>query len=59
MVTTESTIAARRARTETGQESGASSPQEMGKVMSLVTPQVKGRADGQRVRAAGTEMLTP
>jgi uncharacterized protein len=40
-------------------ESGASSPQEMGKVMSLVMPQVKGRADGKRVSAAVKEMLTP
>jgi uncharacterized protein YqeY len=30
-------------------ESGASSPQEMGKVMSLVMPKVKGRAEGKRV----------
>jgi uncharacterized protein YqeY len=30
-------------------ESGASSPQEMGRVMSLVMPRVKGRADGKRV----------
>jgi uncharacterized protein YqeY len=40
-------------------KSGASSPQEMGKVMSLVMPQVKGRADGKRVSAAVKEMLTP
>ena len=40
-------------------ESGASSPQEMGKVMSIVMPQVKGRADGKRVSAAVKEMLTP
>ena len=40
-------------------ESGASSPQEMGKVMSLEMPQVKGRADGKRVSAAVKEMLTP
>jgi uncharacterized protein YqeY len=40
-------------------ESGASSPQEMGKVMSLVMPEVKGRADGKRVSAAVKEMLTP
>ena len=40
-------------------ESGASSPQEIGKVMSLVMPQVKGRADGKRVSAAVKEMLTP
>jgi uncharacterized protein len=40
-------------------ESGASSPREMGKVMGLVMPHVKGRADGKRVSAAVKEMLTP
>jgi uncharacterized protein YqeY len=40
-------------------ESGASSPQEMGKVMAAVMPKVKGRADGKRVSAAVKEMLTP
>jgi uncharacterized protein YqeY len=40
-------------------QSGASSPREMGKVMALVMPQVKGRADGKRVSAAVKEMLTP
>jgi uncharacterized protein len=40
-------------------ESGASSPQEMGKVMSVVMPNVKGRADGKRVSAAVKEMLSP
>ena len=40
-------------------ESGASSPQELGKVMSLVMPHVKGRADGKRVSSAVKEMLTP
>ncbi len=40
-------------------ESGASSPQEMGKVMALVMPKVKGRADGRRVSAAVKEKLTP
>ena len=39
-------------------ESGASSPKEMGKVMSLVMPKVQGRADGKRVSAAVKEMLT-
>ena len=39
-------------------ESGASSPKEMGKVMSLVMPQVKGRADGKRVSALVKEKLT-
>ncbi len=40
-------------------ESGASSPQEMGKVMGLVMPKVKGRADGKRVSAAVREKLRP
>src|SRR5918997_3523767 len=40
-------------------ETGASSPQELGRVMSLVMPHVKGRADGKRVSAAVKEMLTP
>jgi uncharacterized protein len=39
-------------------ESGASSPKEMGKVMALVMPQVKGRADGKRVSNAVKELLT-
>jgi uncharacterized protein YqeY len=40
-------------------ESGASSPREMGKVMSAVMPQVKGRADGKRVSAMVQELLKP
>jgi uncharacterized protein YqeY len=40
-------------------ESGASSPKEMGKVMSAVMPHVKGRADGKRVSAIVQELLTP
>jgi uncharacterized protein len=40
-------------------ESGATSPKEMGKVMALVMPQVKGRADGKRVSAAVKELLVP
>lgn len=40
-------------------ETGASSPKEMGKVMSAVMPQVKGRADGKRVSAMVQELLTP
>ncbi len=39
-------------------ESGAASPKEMGKVMSLVMPKVKGRADGKRVSAVVKEKLT-
>jgi uncharacterized protein YqeY len=38
-------------------ESGAASPQDMGKVMSLVMPQVQGRADGKRVSAVVREKL--
>ena len=40
-------------------ESGASSPKEMGKVMSLVMPRVQGRADGKRVSAMAQELLKP
>ena len=39
-------------------ESGAASPQEMGKVMALVMPKVKGRADGKRVSQVVREHLT-
>jgi len=38
-------------------ESGADSPKEMGKVMSLVMPKVQGRADGKRVSAVVREKL--
>jgi uncharacterized protein len=37
---------------------GASSPGEMGKVMSLVMPEVRGRADGKRVSQVVKEALT-
>ncbi len=40
-------------------ESGADSPKEMGKVMSLVMPKVQGRADGKRVSAVVREKLVP
>ena len=39
-------------------ESGAASPGEMGRVMSLVMPRVQGRADGKRVSAVVKEKLT-
>jgi uncharacterized protein len=39
-------------------ESGATSPREMGQVMALVMPRVKGRADGKRVSDAVKEKLT-
>ncbi len=38
-------------------ESGAASPKEMGKVMSVVMPRVGGRADGKRVSAVVREKL--
>jgi uncharacterized protein len=40
-------------------ETGASTPRDMGKVMGVVMPKVKGRADGKRVSAAVKERLTP
>jgi len=39
-------------------EAGASSPKEMGRVMSLVMPRVEGRADGRRVSALVREKLS-
>jgi uncharacterized protein len=39
-------------------ESGASSPKDMGRVMALVMPKVKGRADGKRVSALVKEKLS-
>jgi uncharacterized protein YqeY len=39
-------------------ESGATSPREMGKVMSQVMPKLQGRADGKRVSAMVKELLT-
>jgi uncharacterized protein YqeY len=40
-------------------QSGATSQKDMGKVMSAVMPEVKGRADGKRVSAVVKEVLTP
>jgi uncharacterized protein YqeY len=39
------------------EESGASQPGEMGKVMSLAMPRVGGRADGKRVSSAVRDRL--
>src|SRR5919206_3282413 len=39
-------------------ETGASSPQEMGRVMAIVMPRVQGRADGRRGSAVVGEKLT-
>jgi uncharacterized protein YqeY len=38
-------------------ETGATSPKEMGKVMAAVMPKVSGRADGKRVSAVVREKL--
>jgi len=38
-------------------ESGAASPQDMGKVMGVLMPKVGGRADGRRVSAKVKERL--
>jgi uncharacterized protein YqeY len=38
-------------------ETGATSPKEMGRVMSLVMPRVQGRADGKRVSALVNQKL--
>lgn len=39
------------------QETGASSPQEMGKVMAVLMPQLRGRADGRQVNEVVQELL--
>ena len=39
-------------------ETGAASPKEMGRIMSMVMPRVQGRADGKRVSAVVKEKLT-
>ncbi len=39
-------------------ESGASEPREMGKVMSVLMPRLDGRADGKRASAAVRERLS-
>ena len=43
---------------DTVAETGASSPQDMGRVMAVVMPRVQGRADGKRVSALVKEKLT-
>jgi uncharacterized protein YqeY len=40
-------------------EAGATAPQDMGKVMSVVMPKVGGRADGKRVSERVREALAP
>ncbi len=42
---------------QTVEETGASSPRDMGKVMQAVMPKVKGRADGKMVNAIVKKIL--
>jgi len=44
---------------ETIEESGATSPRDMGKVMKLVMPRLKGAADGKRVNEIVRSSLQP
>jgi len=39
------------------EETGATSPKEMGKVMSKLMPEVRGKADGKRVSQIASELL--
>nr|WP_275975201.1 GatB/YqeY domain-containing protein [Tetragenococcus halophilus] len=39
------------------EQTGASSPKEFGKVMGVVMPKVKGKADGNQVNAIAKELL--
>ena len=40
------------------EESGATSPRDMGKVMAVLMPRIKGRADGKQVSAMVAQELT-
>ena len=40
-------------------EMGAQGPKDMGKVMKVVVPEFKGRAEGDRIRNIVTELLAP
>ena len=42
---------------QTVAETGASGPRDMGKVMSAIMPQVRGRAEGRQVSALAAEKL--
>lgn len=39
-------------------ETGASSPNEMGKIMKVVVPEFKGKAEGDQIRKIVTELLS-
>ena len=40
-------------------ETGAQGPKDMGKVMKVVVPEFKGRAEGDQIRSIVTELLAP
>ena len=40
-------------------ETGAQGPKDMGKVMKVVVPEFKGRAEGDQIRNIVTELLAP
>ena len=46
-----------QAAREAIQEAGASGPQEMGKVMAVLMPRLRGRADGRQVSEVVQELL--
>jgi len=41
------------------EETGAQSPKDMGKVMKVVVPEFKGRAEGDQIRSIVTKLLSP
>jgi uncharacterized protein YqeY len=49
----------RAAIAEAVEQTGATGPRELGKVMGAVMPRFKGRVDGARVRALAQEALQP
>ena len=40
-------------------ETGAQGPQDMGKVMKVVVPEFKGKAEGDQIRKIVSELLAP
>jgi uncharacterized protein YqeY len=40
-------------------ETGAQGPKDMGKVMKVVVPEFKGKAEGDQIRSIVTELLAP
>jgi len=40
-------------------ETGAQSPKDMGKIMKVVVPEFKGKAEGDQIRKIVTELLAP